>query len=308
MHLALEQFAVEVHERGMKWGDLTEELRNSLVDFCLEKITADYGNTILHSIARNAYMIDRTRRILRRTVWALQEQLKYSEFQPGGFEVSAGGGRIDRVDLWEKDDKIYVKIIDYKTGNTSFDLVALYHGLQLQLMIYLDAAMEVQQRKAPDKQIEPAGILYYNVKDPMIQEKVETDLQAVTGKILKDLKMNGLLLKDAEVVSGMDSTLTSIPASFNKDGSFSKRSSVATREQFDVLNRYVKKKIGEIQQSIFSGDVNIAPYELGKKNACSFCPYATACGFDRKMPGYEYRKLKVFSDKDLWKNMEEEVQ
>ena len=308
MHLALEQFAVEVQKRGMKWGELTEEFRNELVDLCLEKITDDYGNTILHSSARNVYMIERTRRILRRTVWALQEQLKHSEFQPGGFEVSAGGGRIDRVDLWQKDDTVYVKIIDYKTGNTSFDLVALYHGLQMQLMIYLDAAMEVQKRRFPDKQIEPAGILYYNVKDPMLQEKVEADVEEMAGKILKNLKMNGLLLDDKEVVQSMDATLVSLPASFNKDGSFSKRSSVATKEQFAVLGQYVKRKIQEIQEEIFSGNAELAPYELGQKNACSFCPYASACGFDRKLPGYKYRRLKNFSDDEIWRNMNAEME
>ena len=29
-------------------------------------------------------------------------------------------GRIDRVDTYETSDKVYVKIIDYKSGNTSF--------------------------------------------------------------------------------------------------------------------------------------------------------------------------------------------
>lgn len=307
MHLALEQFAVEIQKRGLKWGELSEEMRNELVDLCLHKLTDDYGNTILHSSARNAYMIERTKRILRRTVWALQQQLKHSEFQPCGFEVSAGGGRIDRVDLLEKEDTVYVKIVDYKTGNTKFDLVALYHGLQMQLLIYLDAAIEVQKRRFPDKEIKPAGILYYNVKDPMLQEKVQIDVEEMTAKILKKLKMNGLLLDDVQVVQEMDRTLISLPASLNKDGSFSKRSSIASKEQFDVLGNYVKRKIGEIRDSIMSGDAKLAPYEWNARNACSFCPYKSACGFDLKLPGYEYRKLKVFSEKEVWENMEKEV-
>mgnify|MGYP002235286105 CR=1 FL=1 len=40
-----------------------------------------------------------------------------------------------------------MKVIDYKTGNTSFDLLALYHGLQLQLMVYLDGALQVEKKK-----------------------------------------------------------------------------------------------------------------------------------------------------------------
>ncbi len=61
------------------------------------------------------------------------------------------------MDLCETDDKVYVKIIDYKTGNTSLDLVALYYGLQLQLAVYLDAAVELEQKKHPGKLVEPAG-------------------------------------------------------------------------------------------------------------------------------------------------------
>ena len=70
-------------------------------------------------------MIERTSRILKRTVWALQEQLRQGEFLPEGFEVSIGGGRIDRLDVLKEDKKVYVKIIEYKSGNTNFALVSL---------------------------------------------------------------------------------------------------------------------------------------------------------------------------------------
>ena len=77
-------------KRGMKWTELTEQERNEIADRCLDNIVADYGNTVLKSSARNEYMIERTRRILRRTVWALQKQLEQGEFQPEGFEVTFG--------------------------------------------------------------------------------------------------------------------------------------------------------------------------------------------------------------------------
>ena len=307
MHQALEKFAVQVRKEGLKWKDLTEENRNRIVDACVDAVTADYGNTILKSNARNAYMIERTRRILHRTVWALQEQLKEGEFEPEGFEVSFGGGRIDRVDILEEDGKVFVRVIDYKTGNTSFDLVSLYHGLQLQLMVYLDSAMQVEQKKYPNQEIIPAGIFYYNVKDPMIQEKIQADLDAVSEKLLKELKMNGLVQADHDLVTKMDRSLSSLPVAFNKDGSFRKSSSVATREQFDILNRYVKGKIAAIQEAILSGEAEVSPYELGKRNACTYCPYSTVCGFDNKLPGYEFRRLKTFSDEELWEAFAKEV-
>ena len=81
----------------------------------------------------------------------------------------------------------------------------------------------------------------------MIQGKIDADIETVQEKVLKELKMNGLVLKDKELVQKMDSSLVSIPVSFNKDGSFRKNSSVASKEQFDILNRYVKTKISHIK-------------------------------------------------------------
>ena len=308
MHEALERFAEEVRKRGQKWTELTEQERNQIADQCLDSIVDYYGNTVLRSSARNEYMIERTRRILRRTVWALQKQLEQGEFQPEGFEVTFGGGRIDRVDIMEEQNKVYVKVIDYKTGNTSFDLVYLYHGLQLQLMIYLDGALRVEQKKYPDKEIIPAGVFYYNIKDPMIQEKIDADVETVSAGIMKELKMNGLVQADAELVHKIDNSLGSIPVAFNKDGSFRKNSSVADRKQFSVLGRYVRTKIEKIRSSILEGDAEVSPYELGKKNACTYCPYITVCGFDRKLSGYEFRRLKNFSDEELWKSIDREAE
>ena len=309
MHGALEKFAREVKKEGLKWASLTEEQRNTIIDRCVEEVTADYGNTVLKSSARNEYMIQRTKRILRRTVWAVQEQLKSGEFDPEGFEVVFQGGRIDRVDSMETEDgKLYVRVIDYKTGNTSFDLVSLYHGLQLQLMIYLDGAMQVEQNTHQDMEVIPAGVFYYNIKDPMIQEKIDADVEIIQEKVMKELQMNGLVQADKEIVEKMDPTLQSIPVSYKKDGTFSKTSSIATREQFDVLGKYVKTKISHIREKIMEGDVQISPYVLGNKKACTYCAYYSVCGFDPKIQGYEYRRLKKFTDEELWEAFNREVE
>ena len=253
-------------------------------------------------------MIQRTKRMVRRTVWAIQEQLRSGEFEPEEVEVSFQGGRIDRVDTMETEDgKLYVRVIDYKTGNTSFDLVSLYHGLQLQLMIYMDGALNVEKNKHKDKEVIPAGVFYYNIQDPMIKEKIDADVEKVQEEVLKKLKMNGLVQADRELAEKMDSTLVSLPVSIKKDGSFYKSSSVATREQFDLLNRYVKTKISHIRQSIVEGDAQVSPYALGTKNACTYCPYSSVCGFDMKIPGYEFRRLKSFTDEEIWNAFEKEV-
>ena len=308
IHQALEDFAKELRDKQMEWSELKDDERDAIADACLDKVAADYGNTILQSSARNHYMIERTRRILRRTVWALQEQLKNGKFRPEGFEVSIGGGRIDRLDVMKEDNKVYVKIIDYKTGNTSFDLVSIYYGLQMQLVVYMDAAMQAEQRKHPDCQIRPAGIFYYNVKDPMLQKEMEEDLDELDPEIFKKLKMNGLVMEDRDVIESLDRTTISLPLSYTTKGALRKGSSVASETEFELLDAYVKKKITDIRESILDGNAEVSPYEMGNRNACTYCPYQGTCGFDRKIPGYEFRRLKQFADEEIWKAFAKEVE
>lgn len=142
---------------------------------------------MLYSSKRNEYLITRMERILDRTVQTLQYQLQQGAFTPENFEMSFEMasdldavnitlseeekmrliGRIDRIDTCERQDKLYVKVIDYKSGNRRFDLAALYYGLQLQLVVYMNAAVEMQQKAHRDKKVIPAAMLYYHVSDPM---------------------------------------------------------------------------------------------------------------------------------------------
>ena len=105
-------------------------------------------------------------------------------------------GRIDRIDVSEDAEHVYVKVIDYKSGNKKFDLAALYYGLQLQLVVYMNAAMELESRKHPDKEIVPAALLYYHIDDPTIETPVELTQEQINEEILTKLRMNGVVNSD----------------------------------------------------------------------------------------------------------------
>lgn len=329
IHQALEQFAKNLKKYRLSWRELDSQTRDRLIDESVDEMIHDYGNTILESSERNRYMILRVKRILRRTVWALQKQLENGKYEPGKFEISFSmeedldaihfrlsdeeklrlRGRIDRVDRYEEEDTVYVKVIDYKSGNTSLDLIALYYGLQLQLVVYMNAAVEWEQRNHPDKKVEPAGIFYYQVKDPMTEGDLEESEEMLEQKILAQLRVNGLVRSDEKIIKDMDETLGPgvkslvIPVAYNKNGSLSKYSQTADKEQFHALSSYVNGKILELGREILNGNVELKPYKMKKRTACDYCSYRKVCGFDEKMPGYEYRRLPSFSDEELWKKM-----
>ena len=333
MHEALEEFSKKKKEKGLHWKDLTDELRESLIDESVEKLADSYGNTILHSTNRNSYMIIRVRRMLKRTVWALQQQIEQGMFEPGGFEVSFAmedqleainfdispdekvklRGRIDRMDLCETDDKVYVKIIDYKSGNTSLSLVELYYGLQIQLVVYMNAALELEQKKYPDKEVEPAGIFYYRIGDPYVAASGGESDEEVLQKVLKTLRLDGIARAEEEVVHLMDQNVGAgenssiIPVGYTRNGSLNRYSHVAEKENFDTISRYTSKKIREIGREILEGYVQVSPYKLDNKEACTYCPYHGVCGFDERIDGFSFRKLKKEEQEEIIEKMKKDL-
>ena len=306
MHTALERFSIELEKNDLTWDSLSDEERDRLILSCLEDADGDYGNSILESNARNAYMKKRAQRILKRTVWALQKQLSGSDFAPEGFEVAFGGGRIDRLDILKENGKVYVKIIDYKTGNTTFDLTRVYYGLQLQLMIYLDAALQVEKKRHPEAEIIPAGLFYFHVKDPFLSGSLDTEESELEEERLKEYKMSGLAWADPGITRRMDASGKAIPVGYKEDGSFTQNSSVATSAQMRSAGRHTAHLVDEFCRRILEGDTRILPWRLGSKTPCEYCEYRDSCGFDRKIPGYEYKELLKMDKAEFWKKIEEE--
>lgn len=295
-HRALERFSYKVEREAGDWLKLTEEKRKQYVEESVEEAIADYGNSILYSSSRNAYLIVRMKRMLEKTVWALTKQLAAGDFKPAAYELRFANGKIDRVDTCEDGDCVYVKVIDYKTGSKSFDVTALYHGLQLQLMVYMDAALQMEQKKHPEKEILPAGVFYYRIQDPLIDRPKEGEEQE---SILKELKPDGMVSLEKEVLEHLDHCMVGessvIPVKYNKNGSLSKSSKAASAQDFYLMMKYAVNKVEEIRQKILSGDVKVNPYRRGTETSCDYCSYRQICGFDTKMEGYRYREIEAMS-------------
>ncbi len=218
-------------------------------------------------------------------------------------------GRIDRVDISEDADRVYVKVIDYKSGDRRFDLAALYYGLQLQLVVYMNAAMELEARRHPDKEILPAAMLYYHVTDPMVESQVELSPREVNEQILEKLRMNGVVCGEEDIIRRLDREMGDrsdvIPVEKKKDGSYSARSSVMSSRELEVVSAYVTHKVRQIGREVLEGHMEVNPYEKGSSEACTYCAYKNVCGFDPGIPGYHKRQLKELDQQDIFQGMEE---
>lgn len=308
-HEVLERYANAMEEAGYHWFDVPKEEEERLINRAVEEALGAGFDSVLFREARTTYLVERIKRILKRTVETIAQQIKTSHFSPEGYEISFSfvedlesvnftlsdqekmrlQGRIDRVDTRKTKDMVYVKVVDYKSGNRDFQLLSLYHGLQLQLVVYLNSAVELLKRKYPDKNVVPGGMYYYHLEDPMVEgESEKTDAQ-IREEIFEELKLKGV-------------------ASEAEDESVSKKAKRAGKEEFQILSGYVNHKIREIGQKIFDGEISASPYQLGDDTGCDYCPYHGICGFDPGIPGQKYRKLEnIKDDAEILKKMQEEM-
>ena len=271
-------------------------------------------------------MVYRMNDIFQKTVWALTKQVRKGQFVPTDFEIAFSRvdglealqfelenhnriqlkGRIDRLDICVDEDKLYVKVIDYKSGSTKFDLVQVYQGLQLQLVVYMNAVMELEKKMHPAKEIVPGGMFYYHIDDPVIEVTEELSEAEILEEVLKKLKPSGLVNQEERVYLSMDQEFEKksnvIPLEYVKSREEYKNG--FSQEQFETLSEYVNHNIVQTGNKIFAGNVEISPSMQKDQSGCDYCPYAAICGFDRKIAGFEERKLKNIDAKQVFEQME----
>ena len=331
-HDVLDRFVGYLEGSEYTWFDFPEDFAKTSVKDAMEEVAVSYGAGVLYHSARSEYAISRMERILNRSLMTLQDHLKKGDFTPEGYEVSfhyAGDldsvsvalsdeekmrlrGRIDRIDVAEDGDNLYVKIIDYKSGDKQFDLAALYRGLQLQLVVYMNAAVEMMAKKHPDKTVVPAAILYYHVSDPMVEAEGEISPEELDKKILQQLRMKGVVNADDGIVEKLDRFMADksdvIPVEKKKDGTFSAHSKVMSGEQLQSVSKFVSGKVRSLGKEILAGNIAHNPYEEGNQSACTYCAYKKVCGFDTTIPGYEMRLFEKLTEDEIMKRMEEETE
>ena len=328
LHKAMEYFAKRVSEsREYDWRSLPDEVRDAWAAECALKAAGDGGNALYEDSARSRGIKERLVRIVQRSARTLQRQVRSGAFIPSAFEVSFGkdsriqaavldlpggkkmrlSGRIDRIDLSDDDGSktLYVKVVDYKSGSKDIDLDQVIDGEQLQLIVYMDAAAELEAGAYPDRKVVCAGAFYYQTQDPVIDRK---DSAGGTEEgIVSSMKVSGLLNSDPEVIRRLDGTLYPggqspvIPLKLKNDGLPDSRSrSAVSAERLDLLRGYVREKMRREAGKMMDGSIRPNPVRRGTRKACDWCPYGDVCRFDQRAEGMQYREGSKHGQDEQW--------
>lgn len=346
-HSAIELFFRKVKDRKISFDRLDGQLRDLIISESVKEAVAKEKNSVFDDSSRNAYMIDRIKNVSKKTVWILQQQILAGEFTPSEFELHFSSdygldklkyiyddgtqmglrGVIDRVDYYNDGDDIYVKIIDYKSGSKKLEINDIYHGLQLQLVIYMEAALELTRKKYPEKNVIPGGMFYYNIDNPVVNsdeipngsmDGTESVKQNIDNIVLGKQRINGLLCSDEQVINAFDKNMPEIkeqggdslyiPVGYTKKGAFKSGSGQITGYDMNNLIHFVHMQTGELGKRILEGDIGVNPYIKsydGGETPCNYCEYRTICGFDKNVKGVRARTIHKEKSEEIWRRIRE---
>ena len=328
-HEVLELFSNKLEEDSIQWTDLTKEHTKDLIETCVDEAAPRLSDRILMESAANKYLIRRLKRVSVKAAWALVQHLQMGDFTPAGYEVGFGihealppivielgdggslilNGKIDRVDLLDAEGTRYVKIIDYKSGNKTFSFQDIYYGLQLQLLIYLDAYLKYYKKTGAE--LKPGGVFYFRIAEPTLALDKEVSAEQIEKTLFENMKMSGLLLQDDAIIESLDHSLrpertkglsgTSaiVPVGFTKKGEYSSTSNLASEEQYEAILQFVTQRTREIGEAMKAGIITPLPFKDRDRSPCSYCKYRSICRHDYEEKP-KFRKLKKISKADFW--------
>ena len=278
--------------------------------------------------ARFRYLFGRLQHTACAVIDQVAEEQRHSDFVPLEFELSFGGrdgtlpgvvisepdgvlrigGKVDRVDGWLRDGKLYLRVVDYKSGKKSFDLSAVRMGLDIQMLLYL-FTLQKNGKRYFGREIEPAGVLYLPARDTILSEERNIPPEKLQSEMEKELRRSGLLLSDPEVLQAMEhEALESpryLPIRVKKDGSIS--GSIASAAQLGQLGQYIEKLLREIASEIRQGNIDADPCCKSEEDSfCKYCEWADACHFQDGRDGDHYHYILPVKPEEFWNMLEED--
>ncbi|MBO7304282.1 MAG: PD-(D/E)XK nuclease family protein [Clostridia bacterium] len=299
IHAILESFFGELRENKKSAGQLGEAEREQMIKRAAKKYLGELLET--GASKRTEILIDRLSHAAKPVVDSLCDELEGSSFVPEFFELKIGRGSealpsparfetesgrdvnvygsIDRVDTYKHGEDVYVRVIDYKTGNKTFSPSDLDEGRNLQMFLYLKAVVESDNPAFKKRlgvgnggKIIPAGVIY--VKTDMSDVTIpHADPEEQEKAIRKKQERRGMLLADDVSLEAMNKEY--LPVKFKKDGTPDARSQKLLYDStgWQTLSDKVERKVCEVADGMCAGNIGVG----GKDAPCEYCAFKSIC-------------------------------
>ena len=327
VHYVLEHVLRACRERGGVKEVPEEELR-TLAQAAVERYVSEELGGLEHETARFRYLFRRLLKSVYAVVDNVAEELRSSQFQPISFELGFGAGKdlppvelsvdgmtvsisgfVDRVDGWEHDGRLYLRVVDYKTGRKTFDLTDIWNGMGLQMLLYL-FTLEREGEALYNREIIPSGVLYLPARDAVVAGSRAMSEAERRRKVDAELRRRGIVLDEPEVLAAMEEPgeagIRFLPVKVNKAGAITGEALVSA-ERLGKLARHTGRILEEIGRELAAGNIAADPFWRGPDhNACQWCEYAAACHFEEGRGGDRRRFLPAVRGEEFWQAVAKE--
>ena len=234
--------------------------------------------------SKEEFFLEKLKKDLLFVISILKKQMTYTSFKnykyESRYEIDKSTsltvkfiGFIDKLLINEKNDKTYLIIVDYKTGEPELKLNNSYYGLDMQLPIYLYLS-----KNSDISNLEVVGFYLQHI----LSKNIKLDSKKTIESIKEDnLKLQGYTISDEYIISMIDRTYENsnlIKSMSKTSNGFSKNSKLLTKSQMNNLYNLVDKKIDEARDEIINANFEIDPKRIGKDNiSCTFCKFKDIC-------------------------------
>lgn len=307
LHAAVNEFLRSCASRlNTLAPDTAETVMGGIADHLLEGL---YTGTAMEDSAAARAEERSLRAAACRCARVLTEHMQGSKFHTRQLERSFGRedgreqlmagdtileGRIDRVDEWEEGNSL--RVIDFKLGGKPLNLAGAYHGLQLQLPVYLGAALKRRNARS-------AGVYFFPLEEGVVNTQ-STDPAQVEKERAKEYRMSGLLPEDMALVEAQSPNPEQVfHARFTNAGGFYSEVARADDKNFDRLIRHTVKMAEKQLAAIRDGEASVSPVNFDRRDGCAFCDYRAACLFDPRLDSAKVRRLKNYKWNEVFEKL-----
>ena len=329
VHYVLEHVLLWCKEKGGV-KEVSQEELHTLCDQAVETYTAEELGGLEGENARFRYLFRRLKKSVYAVVDNVAEELRSSQFQPISFELGFGknqdlppvelsvdgvtvsiSGFVDRVDGWVHDGRLYLRVVDYKTGRKSFDLTEIWNGMGLQMLLYL-FTLEEQGKQLYNMDVTGAGVLYLPARDAVAAGSRAMSEAQRQKLVDTQLRRKGILLDDPDVLTAMEDPaeggIRFLPVRVTRTGAISGEALVSA-QRLGKLARHTQKVLEDIGKELAAGNINADPFWRGPDhNACQWCEYAAACHFEEGRGNDRRRWLPTVKGEDFWTAVAKETE
>jgi ATP-dependent helicase/nuclease subunit B len=317
-HEVLKEYHDDLAKENKRWRDLTPPEARERIRVIAAGLGEDFRAGLMRDTAQTRFETRAMTESLQDFIVVIVTWMRGQyEFDPAAAELDFGGensrasawemdldhghklalqGRIDRVDLWRDPDgdAALAVVVDYKSGGKKLDALLIEHGVQLQLLAYLNVLRhwENPRKCFGVEKFVPAGVFYVNLRGQFESSRTRDEVLGKAGSGKSPYRHNGRF--DAGALDKLDSRHAHDQFNYRLTDAgkiYANSAEALPRPEFEALLDGVETRLREMGRAIYSGETKVDPYRKAAETPCEFCDYRAVCRIDPWT--HHYRVLRA---------------